>query len=43
MEWIPTRAAGLERLAQFLPSAGRAYAERRNVDLGPQDLSLIHI
>ncbi|HEX4848313.1 MAG TPA: FAD-binding domain-containing protein [Novosphingobium sp.] len=39
MEWIPTRAAGLERLAQFLPSAGRAYAERRNVDLGPQDRS----
>lgn len=39
MEWIPTRAAGLERLAQFLPSADRAYAERRNVDLGPQDRS----
>jgi len=41
MEWIPTRAAGLERLAQFLPSAGRAYAERRNVDQGPQDRSNI--
>lgn len=39
MEWIPTRAAGLERLAQFLPHAGRAYAERRNVDFGPQDRS----
>lgn len=41
MEWIPTRAAGLERLAQFLPHAGRAYAERRNIDFGPQDRSNI--
>lgn len=39
MEWIPTRAAGLARLAAFLPDAGRAYAERRNLDLGPQDRS----
>ena len=37
MEWIPTRAAGLARLAEFVPAAGRAYAERRNLDLGPQD------
>lgn len=39
MEWIPTRAAGLARLNEFLPRAGRAYAERRNLDLGPQDRS----
>lgn len=39
MEWLPTRAAGLARLAHFLPSAGRAYAARRNLDLGPQDRS----
>lgn len=39
MDWIPTRAAGLVRLAQFLPDAGRAYAERRNLDLGPLDRS----
>lgn len=39
MEWIPTRAAGLARLADFVPQAGRAYAERRNLDLGPQDRS----
>ncbi|TFL18540.1 FAD-binding domain-containing protein [Jannaschia formosa] len=29
----PTRAAGLERLAQFVPRAGRDYAEGRNHDL----------
>ncbi len=39
MEWIPTRAAGLARLAEFVPAAGRAYADRRNLDLGPQDRS----
>ncbi len=31
----PTRDAGLARLQAFLPRAGRAYAERRNHDLGP--------
>lgn len=30
---IPTRAAGLERLAAFLPRAGRDYAHFRNLDL----------
>ena len=39
MDWTPTRAAGLARLNEFLPRAGRAYAERRNLDLGPQDRS----
>ncbi len=30
----PTREAGLARLAQFLPRAGRDYARLRNFDLG---------
>ena len=30
---VPTRAAGLQRLAQFLPRADLAYAARRNEDL----------
>ena len=32
-----TRAAGLARLADFVPRAGRAYAAERNLDRGPQD------
>ena len=32
--FIPTRAAGLERLKIFLPSAGNDYAALRNYDLG---------
>ncbi len=35
ISWTPTRAEGLRRLDQFLPHAGRAYANRRNYDLGP--------
>ena len=35
----PTRAAGLARLAAFLPQAGRRYDARRNVDFGPTDRS----
>lgn len=31
----PTRAAGLARLQAFVPHAGRAYAEGRNSDPGP--------
>ncbi|MFN3280388.1 MAG: FAD-binding domain-containing protein [Tabrizicola sp.] len=31
--FTPTRAAGLERLADFLPRAGRDYAARRNLAL----------
>ncbi len=34
-EFIPTRAAALERLSAFLPGAGQTYATRRNYDLGP--------
>ncbi|OOB91450.1 FAD-binding domain-containing protein [Rathayibacter sp. VKM Ac-2630] len=32
--FIPTRAAGLEALADFVPRAGGAYARDRNHDLG---------
>ncbi len=32
---VPTRVAGLERLAGFVPNAGRNYASRRNYDTGP--------
>ena len=35
MPFEPSRAAGLERLAAFVPKAGRAYAEGRNTDFGP--------
>jgi deoxyribodipyrimidine photo-lyase len=31
----PTRQAALERLAGFVPAAGRAYVEGRNLDPGP--------
>lgn len=32
----PGREAGLLRLKAFLPAAGRAYADRRNSDFGPE-------
>ena len=35
MQFPPTREAGLERLNEFLPRAGRAYANNRNYDDGP--------
>jgi deoxyribodipyrimidine photo-lyase len=35
--FLPTRQAGLSRLASFLPAAGRNYANRRNTDYGPDD------
>ena len=31
--FIPSRAAGLDRLTDFLPRAGRDYTARRNLDL----------
>ncbi|MEE4289190.1 MAG: FAD-binding domain-containing protein [Erythrobacter sp.] len=34
MIFTPTRNAGLNRLAEFLPRAGRTYADRRNHDEG---------
>jgi len=41
MMWSPSRDAGLERLATFVPHAGRHYATMRNHDLGPEDRSNI--
>ncbi|WP_324074160.1 MAG: FAD-binding domain-containing protein [Erythrobacter sp.] len=35
MDFTPSRARGLARLAEFLPAAGRHYAETRNADDGP--------
>ncbi len=35
--WFPTRAAGLARLEDFLPRAGRAYRSGRNYDFGPEN------
>ena len=33
--FVPTRQAGLARLAEFVPRAGRHYADQRNYDFGP--------
>jgi deoxyribodipyrimidine photo-lyase len=41
MIWTPTREAGLARLADFVPRAGKAYAHARNSDFGPEDRSNI--
>ena len=35
----PARRAGFERLASFIPRAGRAYAKTRNFDFGPENRS----
>lgn len=40
-DFIPTRAAGLQRLSEFLPRAGKAYAFERNYDWGPERRSNI--
>ena len=37
MDFTPTRARALARLADFLPAAGRRYADTRNHDDGPAD------
>ena len=39
--WAPTRAAGLARLADYLPLAGRVYRENRNFDHGPGGHALV--
>ena len=39
MELFATREAGLARLRDFVPRAGRAYAAERNLDRGPDDRS----
>jgi deoxyribodipyrimidine photo-lyase len=41
-EFVPTRAAGMARLEQFLPFAGRDYAARRNSDI-PGVTSVSHL
>ncbi len=35
MTFTPTRSAGLARLNDFVPRAGRIYADGRNADHGP--------
>jgi len=37
MDLNPTRQAGVARLVEFVPRAGRAYAAERNLDRGPTD------
>ena len=37
MDFTPTRERALDRLARFLPAAGRRYAETRNADDGPAE------
>lgn len=37
MDFTPTRARGQQRLTEFLPAAGRRYAETRNADDGPRE------
>lgn len=39
--WIATREAGLARLEDFIPRAGKAYAKTRNYVFGPADRSNI--
>ena len=39
LEFTPTRSEGLRRLENFLPTAGKLYADQRNHDFGPQDRS----
>lgn len=39
----PSRAVGLARLAAFVPSAGRAYRDHRNFDLGPDNRSNVSV
>ncbi|MEC8180824.1 MAG: DNA photolyase-like protein, partial [Pseudomonadota bacterium] len=39
--WAATRAAGLARLTDYLPLAGRVYRENRNFDYGPGGHALV--
>lgn len=41
VDFKPTREAGLERLKNFAPFTGRAYASSRNFDLGAENRSNI--
>ena len=39
VDFEPSRKAGLDRLARFVPKAGTAYAKMRNHDFGPDNRS----
>lgn len=39
LNWKPTREAGLQRLEDFAPFMGRAYASKRNFDYGSDNRS----
>ncbi len=41
--FVPTRSAGLARLAAFVPSAARAYTASRNSDFGPDARSNVSV
>ncbi|MEM1036223.1 MAG: FAD-binding domain-containing protein [Pseudomonadota bacterium] len=43
IDFTPTRAAGLARMAQFQPSMGRHYSSTRNHDYGPGDRSNLSV
>ncbi|MEO1642329.1 MAG: FAD-binding domain-containing protein [Pseudomonadota bacterium] len=43
IDFTPTRAAGLARMAQFQPSMGRHYSNTRNHDYGPDDRSNLSV
>jgi deoxyribodipyrimidine photo-lyase len=41
--FVPSRAAGLARLDAFVAASGRAYANKRNTDYGPDDRGNVSI
>ncbi|MGF1582158.1 MAG: FAD-binding domain-containing protein [Gemmataceae bacterium] len=43
MDFHPSRISGLERLNNFLPRAGRQYADTRNHDYGPEDRTNVSV
>ncbi|MEG3155710.1 FAD-binding domain-containing protein, partial [Sphingomonas sp. RB1R13] len=43
MIFTPSRTAGLAALSDFIPNAGRRYAETRNFDYGPADRSNVSL
>jgi deoxyribodipyrimidine photo-lyase len=43
LTFIPTRSAGLARLNDFVPRAGRIYADGRNADHGPDARSNVSV
>jgi deoxyribodipyrimidine photo-lyase len=43
LSFVPTRSAGLARLNDFVPRAGRIYADGRNADHGPDARSNVSV